>query len=143
MHTNNQGRTALSEINVTPFVDVMLVLLIIFMVTAPILYQGVEVDIPKIESKPMPAAERGKKIVVTVTEDGEIYIDKQRYSLYQLRKEIGKLVESKGKSLGEEDIFLRADEDVSYGAVIQVMATLKNAGVEKLGLITEPPSNKE
>lgn len=143
MRTNNQGRTALSEINVTPFVDVMLVLLIIFMVTAPILYQGVEVDIPKIESKPMPAAERGKKIVVTVTEDGEIYINKQRYSLYQLREEIGKLVESKGKSLGEEDIFLRADEDVSYGAVIQVMATLKNAGVEKLGLITQPPSNKE
>jgi len=143
MHTNNQGRTALSEINVTPFVDVMLVLLIIFMVTAPILYQGVEVDIPKIESKPMPAAEREKKIVVTVTEDGEIYINKQRYSLYQLREEIEKLVESKGKSLGEEDIFLRADEDVSYGAVIQVMATLKNAGVEKLGLITEPPSNKE
>ena len=143
MRTNNQGRTALSEINVTPFVDVMLVLLIIFMVTAPILYQGVQVDIPKIESKPLPAAERGKKIVVTITEDGEIYIDKQRYSLYQLREEIEKLVESKGKSLGEEDIFLRADEDVSYGAVIQVMATLKNAGVEKLGLITEPPSNKE
>ncbi len=143
MRTNNQGRTVLSEINVTPFVDVMLVLLIIFMVTTPILYQGVKVDIPKIESKPMPAAERGKKIVVTVTEDGEIYIDKQRYSLYQLREEIEKLVESKGKSLEEEDIFLRADEDVSYGAVIQVMATLKNAGVEKLGLITEPPSNKE
>ncbi len=92
MRTNNQGRTALSEINVTPFVDVMLVLLIIFMVTTPILYQGVKVDIPKIESKPMPAAERGKKIVVTITEDGEIYSDKQRNSIYQLREEIEKLV---------------------------------------------------
>jgi biopolymer transport protein TolR len=140
---NNNGRSVLSEINVTPFVDVMLVLLVIFMVTAPILYQGVEINLPKVESRPMPAAEREKKILVTLNENGEIYIEKKRYSLSELKLEIRSLVRNKGKELEEEDVFLRADSNVPYGTVMEVMAEIKKAGINKIGLITEPPSSDD
>ncbi len=141
MKNNNQGNTVLSEINVTPFVDVMLVLLVIFMVTAPILYQGVDVNLPKVESKPMPAAEREKKIVVTINDKGEIFIEKEKYSLRQLRVEIRKLIINQGKRIEDGDVFLRADSDVPYGDVMEVMAEIKKAGVKKLGLVTEPLSS--
>jgi biopolymer transport protein TolR len=137
---NNEGRTVLSEINVTPFVDVMLVLLVIFMVTAPILYQGVDVNLPKVESKPMPAAEREKKVVITLNEKGEIFIEKKQYSLSELKVEIRTLVRTHGKRIEDEDVFLRADSNVPYGTVMEVMAEIKKAGVNKLGLVTEPPS---
>lgn len=138
---NKNGRTVLSEINVTPFVDVMLVLLVIFMVTAPILYQGVEVNLPKVESKPMPAAEREKKVVVTLNKDGEIFIEMKKYTLRELKLELRSLIRNKGKDIREEDIFLRADSDVPYGTVMKVMAEIKKAGINKLGLVTEPPSS--
>ncbi|MGH7889733.1 MAG: biopolymer transporter ExbD, partial [Thermodesulfobacteriota bacterium] len=102
MKTNNEGRTVLSEINVTPFVDVMLVLLVIFMVTAPILYQGVDVTLPKVESKPMPAAERGKKIVITLNNNGEIFIEKKKYALTELKGEIRALIRDQGKNVEDE-----------------------------------------
>lgn len=139
---NNEGRTVLSEINVTPFVDVMLVLLVIFMVTAPILYQGVDVTLPKVESKPMPAAERGKKIVITLNKNGEIFIEKKKYSLSELKGEIRALIRDQGKNIEDEDVFLKADSNVSYGTVMEVMAEVKTAGVNKLGLVTEPASKK-
>jgi biopolymer transport protein TolR len=138
MNNNNEGRTVLSEINVTPFVDVMLVLLVIFMVTAPILYQGVNVNLPKVESKPMPAAETEKKIVISVNDKGEIFIEKKQYTLRELTVEIRSIIRSRGKEVGDEDVFLRADTTVPYGAVINVMAEIKKAGVKKLGLVTEP-----
>ena len=141
MKNNNQGNTLLSEINVTPFVDVMLVLLVIFMVTAPILYQGVDVNLPKVESKPMPAAEREKKIVVTINDKGEIFIEREKYSLNQLRVEIRMLIMNQGKRIEDGDVFLRADSDVPYGDVMEVMAEIKKAGVKKLGLVTEPLSS--
>ena len=141
MKNNNQGNTVLSEINVTPFVDVMLVLLVIFMVTAPILYQGVDVNLPKIESKPMPAAEREKKIVVTINDKGAIFIEREKYTLSQLRVEIRKLIINQGKRIEDGDVFLRADSDVPYGDVMDVMAEIKKAGVKKLGLVTEPLSS--
>ena len=141
MKSNNGRNTVLSEINVTPFVDVMLVLLVIFMVTAPILYQGVDVNLPKVESKPMPAAEREKKIVVTINNKGEIFIEKEKYSLSQLRVEIRKLIINQGKRIEDGDVFLRADADVPYGDVMDVMAEIKKAGVKKLGLVTEPLSS--
>jgi len=141
MAINNKtnGRTVLSEINVTPFVDVMLVLLIIFMVTAPILYQGVDINLPKVDSRPLPAAERGKKIVITLNEKGEIFIEKKKYSLTELKLEIRSLIRKKGKDIREEDVFLRADSKVPYGTVMEIMAEIKKAGVNKLGLVTEPP----
>jgi biopolymer transport protein TolR len=141
--TRNSGKerlSALSEINVTPFVDVMLVLLVIFMVTAPILYQGVDVNLPKVESKPMPAAEREKKIVVTIDEKGEVYIEKDKYSLPELRVKIRELIRDMGKNPEEEEVLLRADSNVAYGTVIEVMAEIRKAGINKLGLITEPPA---
>lgn len=134
----NNGRTVMSEINVTPFVDVMLVLLVIFMVTTPILYQGVDVNLPKTESRPMPSLDREKKVVVTLNSSGEIFIEKERYSPDQLRIEIRKLMAERGKNLTDEDVFLRADTSVPYGTVVEVMSEIRNAGVQKIGLITEP-----
>ncbi|MEW6145202.1 MAG: protein TolR [Thermodesulfobacteriota bacterium] len=134
----NNGRSVMSEINVTPFVDVMLVLLVIFMVTTPILYQGVDVNLPKTESRPMPSLDRERKVVVTLDASGEIFIEKERYSLDQLRIEVRKLMAERGKSLTDEDVFLRADSSVPYGTVVEVMSEIRNAGVQKIGLITEP-----
>ena len=106
------GRTVLSEINVTPFVDVMLVLLVIFMVTTPILYQGVKVNLPKTSSKPIPAIQREKKVVVTLNKEGELYIENTRYDISELKVKVRNLVLSKGKNLEEEQVFLRADSSV-------------------------------
>ena len=134
----NNGRSVMSEFNVTPFVDVMLVLLVIFMVTTPILYQGVDVNLPKTESRPMPSLDRERKVVVTLNSSGEIFIEKERYTLDQLRIEIRKLMAERGKNLTDEDVFLRADTSVPYGTVVEVMSEIRNAGVQKIGLITEP-----
>ena len=79
--SNGGNRKFLSEINVTPFVDVMLVLLVIFMVTTPILYQGVDVNLPKVSSKPIPSIQNDKKVVVTIDNKGNLYIEKKQYSL--------------------------------------------------------------
>lgn len=143
MQTNNGGgRSVMSEINVTPFVDVMLVLLVIFMVTTPILYQGVDVNLPKTESRAMPSLDREKKVVVTLNSEGEIFIEDEQFSLSELRLEIRRVMSEQGKEVREEDVFLRADTTVPYGAVVEAMAEIRNAGVTKLGLITEPiPKN--
>ena len=143
MQTNNGGgRSVLSEINVTPFVDVMLVLLVIFMVTTPILYQGVDVDLPKTDSQPIPSLDRERKVVVTLNSAGEIFIDKEQFSLSELRIELRTLMSEQGKELREEEVFLRADTNVPYGSVVEVMSEIRNAGVTKLGLITEPVPKK-
>jgi len=140
--SNGGGRSVLSEINVTPFVDVMLVLLVIFMVTTPILYQGVDVSLPKTDSQAMPSLDRERKVVITLNSEGEIFIEKEQFSLSELRIEIRTLMSEKGKEVREEDVFLRADTNVPYGTVVEVMSEIRNAGVTKLGLITEPvPKN--
>ena len=141
MQTGKEGRTVMSEINVTPFVDVMLVLLVIFMVTTPILYQGVDVDLPNTESRPMPSLDQERKVVVTLNKDGGIFIEKQQYTLNELRIEIRKVMAERGKNLTDEDVFLRADSSVPYGTVVEVMSEIRNAGVQKIGLITEPVPN--
>ena len=138
----NNGRSVMSEINVTPFVDVMLVLLVIFMVTTPILYQGVDVNLPKTESKPMPSLDRERKVVVTLNSGGQIFIEKEQYTLDQLRIEIRKLMAERSKNPTDEDVFLRADTSVPYGKVVEVMSEIRNAGVQKIGLITEPVPNE-
>lgn len=132
------GRTVMAEINVTPFVDVMLVLLVIFMVTTPILYQGVDVKLPKTQSKSMPSIDREKKVVVTLNNDGQIFIEKKEYTLDELRVEIRVLMSEQGKDIEKENVFLRADTTVPYGTVVEVMSEIRNAGVTNLGLITEP-----
>ena len=141
--TQNGGdRTVLSEINVTPFVDVMLVLLVIFMVTAPILYQGVDVNLPKTSSKPIPSIQTEKKVIVTINEDGQFFIEEDQYSLSELKLKIRGIILDSGRKLETEHVFLRADSSVPYGTVIDVMSEIKKAGVENLGLITEPIPNK-
>ena len=143
MQTNNGGgRSVMSEINVTPFVDVMLVLLVIFMVTTPILYQGVDVTLPKTDSQVIPSLDREKKVVVTLNSEGQIFIEKEEFTLSELRLEIRRIMSEQGKEVRAEDVFLRADTTVPYGTVVEVMSEIRNAGITKLGLITEPiPKN--
>lgn len=139
--SNGGNRKVLSEINVTPFVDVMLVLLVIFMVTTPILYQGVNVNLPKASSKPIPSIQNDKKVVVTINKNGDLYIEKKQYSISELKLKVRSLILEAGKNIKQEQVFLRADSSVPYGTVIQVMSEIKKAGVENLGLITQPALN--
>ncbi len=120
-------RQALSEINVTPFVDVMLVLLIIFMVTAPLLQQGIDVDLPQAKGKEMSPAERA---IITIKKDGKIYLNKDKVTMKILSATL-----SKNRN---REVFLKADKDVPYGMVVTVMGELRSIGIEKLGMITEP-----
>ncbi len=139
--SSNNNNRLVSEINVTPFVDVMLVLLVIFMVTAPILYQGVDVNLPKASSQPIPSLSQ-KNIIVTVNKEGKIYIEKEELTLRELKARVKTLVRESGKKTSEQEIFLRADKQVPYGIVMKVMSNIKNGGIEKIGLITDPLEDK-
>ena len=124
-----RDRQVLSEINVTPFVDVMLVLLVIFMVTAPLLQQGIDVNLPKAKGKEMPPEER---ITLIVKKGSIIYMNDNPVSLTEMGKKLRAL------SSSNPNVFLKADKDVPYGFVVEVMGEIKEAGIEKLGMITEP-----
>jgi biopolymer transport protein TolR len=122
----------MSDINVTPLVDVMLVLLIIFMVTAPMMMQGVNVSLPKTTSKPLPAEK--DHLIITIDRSQQIYINDYKVALEALRDKLQKIYEGRP----DEKVYLRADKSVPYGVVVRVMSEVKNAGVEKLGMVTEP-----
>jgi len=122
----------LSEINITPFVDVVLVLLIIFMVTAPLMQQGVEVQLPKTNSKSN-VSMKEEDIVLSIDRGKNIFIGKTKVS----RKELGDKLQAVFKNKQSKDLYLEADKTVDYGFVVDVMATAKNAGIEKVGLVTE------
>jgi biopolymer transport protein TolR len=124
-----RDKQVLSEINVTPFVDVMLVLLVIFMVTAPLLQQGIDVNLPKAKGKEMPTEER---ITLIVKKGSMIYMNDNPVSLTEMGKKL------KALSSSNPNVFLKADKDVPYGFVVEVMGEIKEAGIEKLGMITEP-----
>jgi biopolymer transport protein TolR len=124
-----RDKQVLSEINVTPFVDVMLVLLVIFMVTAPLLQQGIDVNLPKAKGKEMPPEER---ITLIVKKGGIIYMNDNPVSMTEMGKKLRAL------SSSNPNVFLKADKDVPYGFVVEVMGEIKEAGIEKLGMITEP-----
>jgi biopolymer transport protein TolR len=131
--TSGDGKNGLlSEINITPFVDVMLVLLIIFMVTAPMMVQGVNVMLP--ESSSGPLSSEDNHLVVSIDQDGKIYINDLNVTSDFLGEKLKKILENRS---GKE-VFLRADKRVSYGVVVRVMSEIKGAGVEKLGMLTEP-----
>ncbi len=123
---------AMSDINVTPLVDVMLVLLIIFMVTAPMMQQGVDVDLPQTTSRPIEDQE--ERIVITINSKREVFINQEKVDPLLLRR---RLERSTAAKLNKE-VLLRADRSVPYGFVVQTMAEIKNAGIEKLGMVTEP-----
>jgi biopolymer transport protein TolR len=125
----NRERNVLSEINVTPFVDVMLVLLVIFMVTAPLLQQGIDVNLPKAKGKELPPEER---IMLVIKKGGSIYMNDNTVSVTQMRRKLEAI------SKLNPNVFLKADKDVPYGFVVEVIGEIKEAGIEKLGMITEP-----
>jgi len=136
MGGGGQNQGPLSDINVTPLVDVMLVLLIIFMVAAPMMTQGVDVNLPQTQAGPLD--DRQQPLVVTVTPAHQVFIDDRRTSLEALGADIAREESRQGR----RPVFLRADQTVPYGTVVQVMGILKAAGVEKLGMITEPPERR-
>jgi len=129
-----RNRDVLSEINVTPFVDVMLVLLIIFMVTAPLLQQGIDVNLPQAKGKDLPTEER---ITLIVKKGGIIFMNDKPMSMSEIKQKLTAI------SKLNPNVFLKADKDVPYGFVVQVMSDIKEAGIEKLGMITEPKINIE
>jgi biopolymer transport protein TolR len=128
----NSGNKFMSEINVTPFVDVMLVLLIIFMVTAPMMMQGVEVNLP--ETKAQSIKTKEDPLILTVSKKGEVFLEEHAVKL----EELGTKIETIFKYRREKEMILRADKDIPYGFVIKVMAEVKKSGVTKLGMVTEP-----
>ena len=121
-----------SEINVTPFVDVMMVLLIIFMVTAPMMDSGLDVDLPQAKQVENLSTD-ADHLVLTVREDGELFLDTYQVQLEELESRLSMLVKDKGRAL-----FLQADKAVPYGIVVDVMGRIKAAGIEKLGVIAMP-----
>jgi biopolymer transport protein TolR len=134
---NGNGRKQLvSEINVTPLVDVMLVLLIIFMVTAPMMTQGLDVDLPETTTKSLRQDEN--PIVVTVDREGKISLDKLEVTRKVLYQELSQL----DTNQKEKPIYLKADKAVTYGVVVAIMADIKKAGFDKLGMITQPEEEK-
>lgn len=123
----------MSEINVTPLVDVMLVLLIIFMVTAPLLQQGVKVDLPEANAEPMKTSTE-ERIVLTLAKDGKAYIGKTEVPL----ERITELLSTNEKLKVDKELYLHADQSLPYGLVVKVMAAAKEGGAETLAMVTDP-----
>jgi biopolymer transport protein TolR len=130
---NNGTNKLLAEINVTPLVDVVLVLLIIFMVTAPMLQMGIDVNLPRVKSKSIDVTE--EKLVLTINSAKEIFINKNKTSLTDLSIKLENIFANRI----DREIFMRADKNVPYGFVVEVMSTVRKAGVDRLGMITESP----
>ncbi len=134
--SRNSDRSTMSQINVTPLVDVMLVLLVIFMVTAPMMQQGVQVNLPKAATKAMAAQE--ETVVVTLDKSGKLFINKDETTFTELRNKLTSMFANRTK----KEVFLKADQDVPYGEVVKTMAEIKAAGIERLGMVTEPSQQK-
>ena len=127
-----QGRVTMSEINVTPMVDVMLVLLIIFMVTAPLIQQGVKVNLPEARATPVEASD--KKLVLSVDPQRRVYIGEAEVALEELEEKL----RANAKAQADKEIYLHADRDIPYGVVVEVMAAAQRAGITNVGMITDP-----
>jgi biopolymer transport protein TolR len=127
----------MADINVTPLVDVMLVLLIIFMVTAPMMTQGLEVDLPEATTKALQQQE--EPMVVTITKDGDVYLKKEKMTPAMLQQRLQEMPPESKK----EGVFLRADKSVAYGVVTSTMADIHAAGFDKLGMITVPAEKEK
>jgi len=130
--SGNDSKRFLSEINVTPFVDVMLVLLIIFMVTAPMMQEGVDVNLPQAQGKTLPSKE--KRMTISITSTKEIFLNDRKIELEELEKKLKAVFQNRT----DKQLFLRADEIVPYGFVVKTMAAVRNAGIDQLGMVTVP-----
>lgn len=134
--SSSDSNGAIASINVTPLVDVMLVLLVIFMVTAPILQQGVSVSLPRVKAAPLPGEER--QLVVTVDPRGQVYLNDAPVRLDELGAKLTAIL----RLQPQKQVYLRVDQNVRYGEVMRVIAAVKGAGVERLGMVTEPPRDE-
>ena len=132
MTSGGKHSELMSEINVTPFVDVMLVLLIIFMVTAPMMVQGLNVDLPEATAKSLDSEK--EHLVITINKDQQLYINDFEVTVEFLNAKLQKILQGRT----DRDVYLKADKSIPYGIVVKVMAEIKGAGVEQLGMITEP-----
>ena len=136
-------RKPMSEINVVPYIDVMLVLLVIFMATAPLLTQGVIVELPKAPSEPI-AEQQDDPLVVSIRADGAMFVnlgiqnaddEGTRVTIYSLEDQAGKILRARP----DVPVYVKADHKLDYGVVVSVMTALQRAGAESVGLITDPP----
>jgi biopolymer transport protein TolR len=136
MSTGGSGRQTLSEINVTPLVDVMLVLLIIFMVTAPLIQQGVEVNLPDARAKAVDAPEQ--KLVLSIKADRSLWLgttgDPARVPYAKLEERL----RANARAEKDKELYLMADRTLPYGFIVDVMATVQRAGITNVGMITNP-----
>ena len=128
--------TTIAQINVTPLVDVMLVLLVIFMVTAPIIQQGVQVNLPQVRTSAMTGSE--EPLVVSIAKNGRTYLNDNAVTL----TELGQKLRAIKQLQPDKQVSLRADQDVRYGVVMKTIAEIKQAGIEKLGMVTRPPAEE-
>ncbi len=131
MELNHGSRRLMSDINVTPFVDVMLVLLIIFMVTAPMMMQGVDVNLPRTKTQAIPSEE--ERLVISITKKREIYLNEYKISLDSLKSKLQTIFQNRP----DRAVFLRADETLPYGFVMEIMAAVRQSGIERIGMVTE------
>ena len=134
--SSQRNGTTISQINVTPFVDVMLVLLVIFMVTAPIIQQGVQLNLPQARAGALAGKE--EQLVVAIARNGRIYLNDNQVTL----SELGQKLRAVRKLQPHKEVYLRADQDVRYGIVVKTIAEIKEAGIEKLGMVTRPTSRE-
>jgi len=136
MNAPSRSKGPLSEINIIPLVDVMLVLLIIFMIAAPMMQQGLPINLPKVTSRPLPSKEDVQ--VMTVTKNQEIILNSKKLALKDLKAAIELLFVNKS----DKEIFLKADSAVPYGFVVTCMGIIKEAGIEKVNIVTKPPDEQ-
>ena len=132
MMTGGNKDGFMADINVTPLVDVMLVLLIIFMVTAPMMMQGMDVALPQVTAKPLETKE--EHLMITIRKDDQIFINDFPVTLDTVQDKLSKIIQGRT----DPEVYLKADREVAYGLVAQVMSQIRNAGVDKLGMVTEP-----
>ncbi len=135
MLANKPGKLV-SEINVTPLVDVMLVLLIIFMVSAPMMKEGMKVDLPEVESRALET--QNQDLIITINKDRTLDINGSTIDYSRL----GMILDQIREQRGVESVFLQADRSVDYGFVVEVMGTIRSTGLTKIGLVTQPPAKK-
>ena len=134
---SQRDATTIAQINVTPLVDVMLVLLVIFMVTAPIIQQGVQVNLPQAKAGAIPGTE--ELLVVTIAKNGKVYLNDNPMTL----GELGDKLRAIRKLQADKQVYKRADQDVRYGLVMKAVAEIKQAGIERLGMVTRPSSDEK
>lgn len=133
--SSNSGDGPVANINVTPLVDVMLVLLVIFMVTAPMLQQGVDVNLPKATTAPLAGSE--EQVVMSIDKEKKIYVgSKNELILDEIPKKMPAILDAKKDN--ERKVYIKADKDIDYGFVMKVMGKLHEAGIDKIGLVSAP-----